>query len=47
MGDVVLLIVLGLFKAAFDGDDSLRAGHLKLQIGVVEDGHELGEAGPT
>jgi hypothetical protein len=36
-----------LFEAAFDGDDSLGAGHLQLQIGVVGDNHELGEAWPT
>jgi hypothetical protein len=28
LGDAVLLTVVGLFEATFDGDDSLRAGHL-------------------
>jgi hypothetical protein len=27
-----------------DGDDSLRARHLELEVGVVGDGHELGVA---
>ena len=44
LGDVVLLTVVGLLKAAFDGDDPLWAGHLELQVGVVGDGLELGEA---
>jgi len=35
-----------LLKAALDGDDSLRAGHLELEVGVVGDGHKLGEAQP-
>ena len=33
-----------MLEAALDGDDPLRAGHLELQVGVVGDGHELGEA---
>ena len=47
MGNTVLLIVVGLLEAALDGDDPLRAGHLELQVGVVGDGHELGEAWST
>jgi hypothetical protein len=47
LGDTVLLIVVGLLEATFDGDDPLRAGHLQLQIGVVWDNHELGEAWPA
>ena len=44
LGDVVLLVVVGLFKSALDGDDPLGARHLQLQIGVIGDNHELGEA---
>ena len=44
MGDAVLLVVVGLFEAAFNGDDSLGARHLQLQVGVIRDGHEFGEA---
>ena len=44
LGDAILLTVVGLLKAAFDGDDSLGTGHLQLQVGVVGDGHELYEA---
>jgi hypothetical protein len=44
LGDAVLLAVVGLLKAALNGDDPLRAGHLELEIGVVGDDHELGEA---
>ena len=44
MGGVVLLAVVGLLEVALDGDDSLWARHHELQVGVVGDGHELGEA---
>ena len=44
MGDIVLLIVVGLLEAPFDGDDPVWARHLELQVGVVGDDHELGEA---
>ena len=40
----VLLAVVGLLKTALNGDDPLWAGHLDLQLGVVGDDHELGEA---
>jgi hypothetical protein len=33
LGDVVLLIVVGLLVAALDGDDPLRVGHLELEVG--------------
>jgi hypothetical protein len=46
LSDTVLLIVVGLLKAALDGDDPIRAEHLQLQVGVVWDGHELGKAWP-
>jgi hypothetical protein len=36
-----------LLKAILDGDDPLRAEHLELQVGVVGDGHELGEEWST
>jgi hypothetical protein len=35
---------VGLLKITSYGDDSARAGHLELHIGVVSDGHELGVA---
>ena len=38
LGDEVLL------EATFDDDDPLQARHLELEVGVVGDGHELGEA---
>jgi hypothetical protein len=44
LGDAVLLAVVGLLEAALNGDDPLRAKHLELEVGVVGDGHELGEA---
>jgi hypothetical protein len=44
LGDVVLLAVVGLLEAVLDGDDPLRARHLKLEVGVVGDDHKLGEA---
>ena len=47
MGNIVLLVVVGLLEAPFDGDDPVWAGHLELQVGVVGDGHELGEARST
>jgi hypothetical protein len=47
LGDVVLLVAVGLLEAALDGDDPLRAGHLELEVGVVGDSHELGEAWST
>ena len=47
MGDAVLLAVVGLLKAPLDGDDPLWADHLQLQVGVVRDNHELGEARST
>ena len=47
MGNVVLLVVVGLLEASLNGDDLIRAGHLQLQVGVVVDDHELGEAWPT
>jgi hypothetical protein len=40
LGDTVLLAVVGLSKAALNGD-------LELQVCVVGDSHELGEARPT
>ena len=39
-----MLAVVGLFEATLDNDDSLGAWHLQLQVGVVGDSHELGEA---
>jgi hypothetical protein len=36
-----------LLKAALNDDDSLRAGHLELEVSVVGDGHELGKAWST
>jgi hypothetical protein len=30
LGDIVLLALVGLLKAALDGDDPLRVGHLEL-----------------
>ena len=47
LGNAVLLTIVGLLKAALDGDDSLRAGHLELKVGVIGDGHELGEEWST
>jgi hypothetical protein len=47
MGDTTLLIVVGLLEAALDGDEPLWVEHLELQVGVVRDGHELGEAQST
>ena len=44
LGNIVLFVVVGLLEAPFDGDDPICAGHLELQVGVVGDGHELGEA---
>jgi hypothetical protein len=44
LGDAVLLMVVGLLEAALDGDDPLRARHIELDLGVVGDNHELGEA---
>jgi hypothetical protein len=44
LGDIVLPIVVGLLKVALNSDYPLRAGHLELEVGVVGDGHELGEA---
>ena len=34
---------MGLLEVASYSDDSMRTGHLELQVGVVRDGHELGE----
>ena len=44
--DVVVLsfIEVGLLKVATYSDDPMWARHLELQVGVVGDGHELGEA---
>ena len=42
-----MLAAVGLLKVALDGDDPLRARHLELEVGVVGDGHELGEARST
>jgi hypothetical protein len=36
-----------LLEVALHGDDPLRVGHLELQVGVVGDNHELGEARST
>ena len=47
LGDLVLLVVVSLLEATFDGDDPLRVGHLELEVGVVGDGHELGKAWST
>jgi hypothetical protein len=33
---------VGLLEVASYIDDSVRTGHLELQVGVVGDGHELG-----
>jgi hypothetical protein len=44
LGNTVLLAVVSLLEAALDGDDPIWARHLELQVGVVGDGHELGEA---
>ena len=44
MGNAILLIVVGLLETALDGDDPLRARHLELEVAVVGDSHELGEA---
>ena len=44
LGDAVLITVVGLLEDALDGDDPLWARHLELQVGVVGDDHELGEA---
>jgi hypothetical protein len=44
--DVIILplIEVDILKVTSYGDDSARAEHLELQIGVVSDGHELGVA---
>jgi hypothetical protein len=42
-----LLTVVGLLEATLDGVDPLWARHLELQVGVVGDDHELGEARST
>ena len=47
LGDAVLLAIVGLLEAALDDDDPLWARHLELEVGVVGDGHELGEARST
>jgi hypothetical protein len=47
LGNAILLTVVGFLEAALDGDDPLRAGHLKLQISIVGEGHELGGAWST
>jgi hypothetical protein len=47
LGDVVLLIVVGLLKATLDGDDPLQARHLELEVCLVRDDHELSEAWST
>ena len=44
LGDAALLTVVGLLKAALDGDDPLWARHLELQVCVAGDDHEHGEA---
>jgi hypothetical protein len=35
LGAAVLLVLVGLLKAALDSDDPLRARHLELEVGVV------------
>ena len=47
LGDTVLITVVGLLEAALNGDDSIRARHLQLQVGVVGDNHELSKAWPS
>ena len=47
LGDAVLLIVVGLLKAALNGDDPIWARNLELEVGVIGDGHELGEVRST
>jgi hypothetical protein len=42
-----LLVVVGLLEGTLDGDDPVEVGHLQLQVGVVGDDHELGEAWPA
>jgi hypothetical protein len=36
-----------LLEVVLEGDDPLRAGHVELQVGVVGDDHEFGEARST
>jgi len=43
LGDAALLAVVGLLEATLDGYDPIQARHLQLQVGVVGEGHELGE----
>ena len=40
---VLLFVEVGLLKVATYSDDPMWARHLELQVGVVRDGHELGE----
>ena len=39
--------LVGVLERGADGDDTPRARHLQLEIGVVGDGHEFGVAGTT
>jgi hypothetical protein len=40
-GDIFLITEEGSLEASTYGDDSIRAGHLELQIGVIWNNHEL------
>jgi hypothetical protein len=44
LGNTILLAIVGLLEATLDGDDTLWARHLELEVAVVGDGHELGKA---
>src|SRR6185312_17139556 len=43
--DTLDVALVGVLERGADGDDTPRAQHLQLEIGVVGDGHEFGVAG--
>ena len=42
--DALDVALIGVLERGADGDDTFRARHLQLEVGVVGDGHELGVA---
>jgi hypothetical protein len=43
--DALHVTLIGVLVGGPDGDDTLRAWHFELEVGVVGDCHELGVAG--
>jgi len=44
MLDALDIALIGVLAGRADGDDAIWPWHLELEVGVVEDGHELGVA---